>query len=246
MHEIQIARFAIDILLMLGIIYMATRLLRASIGANGARIAELEGGLRRILSEAELSTRDIDSLLSRRRQDLEKLLIDVEAAEGRVSREVRRAEEQRHMIELDLRRAATQATPVAPMRPARSGLTPPAPGMRARPKLEREIEKVVEEEELVADEDPITWSNVNIYGEPIEGNPQSTTATTEPKAASNDLERVVASAKKVMESSSAVMGQPMSRNLQAPTSEVIRSARPAAPAEQKLGVLGMKRQVQVL
>lgn len=252
MHDLVIWKFATDIGLMLAVIFMAVRMLRPAQSANHNKLLELEQGLRRLLAEAQGSTKDIDNLLVKRRQDLEQLLFDLESVETRVARGVKRAEAQQTKLEREIRQS-----------------------MQARTPLQQEIEKVEEEEDTT----PPNWGNVNVFGEPIPGateeapepvpvaKPQpkqeARRAPAAPRMAASDLARVAEAAKKVMQASQRaaqapqnlakpVQTRPIEMEVEVereePAEEVRVSLQQSAPpaAGQKLGVLGMKRSVQVL
>jgi|GEM_PF-1589041 len=102
-NQILIWRLAVDLSLVTAILVMAFRWMKASRAqAMLPRTLELEASLRSLISDADAAGSHLNEQLLRREQNLQKLLVDVTEAEGRLSRSISSAEDRSKEIQLAL------------------------------------------------------------------------------------------------------------------------------------------------
>jgi hypothetical protein len=111
---------------------------------NLGRMAELEASLRGLLAEAETGSRALTDHLMRRQKDLEKLLFELEGAQGRTNRHITTAEELRGKLEIAVERAQTALRAMQNGIPDRSvGEQRSAPAVELREEQPVTLESVV-------------------------------------------------------------------------------------------------------
>lgn len=97
---------AIDVGLCASMVIFGLRMLKSSgPRVNLGRMAELEASLRGLLAEAETGSRALTDHLMRRQKDLEKLLFELEGAQGKANRQITTCEEIRGKLEIAVERA---------------------------------------------------------------------------------------------------------------------------------------------
>jgi hypothetical protein len=85
MEYLEIIKVALDLLLVVAILYMTWRFISESpVTAHKRELRELQGGLQELISEASQSGKSLNDQLIRRQSNLEKLLLDFEDAERRL------------------------------------------------------------------------------------------------------------------------------------------------------------------
>lgn len=175
MNHLELWKLATDTLLLLALGCLCFQFARSPrISAASRQLRELEGALRALIREADGAGRTLNEQLMQRQASLEKLLIDAQLTEQRITQASAssRIEESRvsSRSEPDYERpAASRAKKVSTSRPAGPVImeeTVEPASFPARP-AQRPLESSAEEEE----ESTITFGATNIYGEPIESKP---------------------------------------------------------------------------
>lgn len=190
MHYMEIWRLTTDILLAGALVYLALRMLRKPAQDTSAlEMQGLEQSLRRVVQEADLSSRTLGTELLKRKQDLEKLLFDLGTVEHRLNRAINSAEERKGALELECSRAAQLENEIHLQKkemPRAAAVQPGPQTMRLNQAIERTIlaPEPVSEPETDAPEPPSFETALprhtasiqpaarsivayNIYGDPI-------------------------------------------------------------------------------
>lgn len=106
MSQIQIWQVAVDLGLVMTILFMGMRLIRSSgVSSMIPRTVELESSLRSLIGEADVAGRSLNDQLLRREQNLQKLLTELEAIEQRISRTMIEAEERQVALGSEVEKA---------------------------------------------------------------------------------------------------------------------------------------------
>lgn len=201
MNHIELWKLGTDILLMLSLAYLSIRVVRASgSSVHNGRMIELEATLRALIKEADASGRGLSDTLNKRQQGLERLLVDLEGAEHRVSRIVSSTEDLKSSLEqqasrLQLVQAGVERV-VGDAERTRSALVATtagrtefaqpaaaAPKVEAAPRIQPRIQQQIEIETV---EDEV--AAVEVIESP--GAPRVHTAETRP-AATQSLSRQI-------------------------------------------------------
>lgn len=106
MGYLEISKIGVDVLLMLSLMYLAWRFSKQRPTQAEGRVTQLEESLRGLVREAEDASRSLEDRLLRRQQGLEKLLREMEAAEAKVHRTLKGADEKKGELEGEIHKAA--------------------------------------------------------------------------------------------------------------------------------------------
>ena len=103
MIDLTIWSLLVDISLMGSLIYLAYRLTRAeSVAVKIDKVGDLEKTLRRVISDAEESSIELDQKLRTRQRDLETLLDDLKSVEDRVNTSFKSSNEVKEGLERNI------------------------------------------------------------------------------------------------------------------------------------------------
>ncbi|MCB0310018.1 MAG: hypothetical protein KDD42_02205, partial [Bdellovibrionales bacterium] len=92
MITLAASKIITDILLTGTLLYLCVRVLQNRTQASGRELQVLESSLRRLIEEAEHSSRGLNDQLIKRQAELEKLLFDVGSVESRLNKGIDQAE----------------------------------------------------------------------------------------------------------------------------------------------------------
>ena len=171
MTQFEIWKLVTDFGLLGSLVYFAYRFLRNQTPVNPHQMQELQNGLRGAIREADQAGKGLNEQLIQRKQNLEKLLIDLETAESRVNRAVNAAEESKGELEILISKTKQAKDEISyQSKPAKA-----AKNVDKFVPTPKEDLLTVEQVTEVADADEDDFSQAvnptgrtNIFGEPIE------------------------------------------------------------------------------
>jgi len=193
LHEWQIV---CDIALAISVLFIALRFVQRHADSSQRQTQALEESLRRLLDEADTASRSLATELTRRHNALERLLMDLESGEARISRALTSVDQAADMLEVKSTRARE----------------------KSRHSLVEQIEIKTSNEELLEPAAEINFSQaparafgqndagLNIYGEPIpspkpptinNARPQNNPARSN-QSIGNDIEKIYIAAEAML------------------------------------------------
>ena len=236
MGQFEMVKLVVDIGLGASLLYLAFRFLRGGISEKQARqLAALDGSLKALVREAEVSGNNLNDQLLRRQQAIESTLRDLETNETKLSRSLSSGRELAATLEEQLRKVREELLDVERRRvrlesTRESVVVREEAPRKAEPKAkqpkfvapepEAEIEyEVIEEEEAAVP----NFDKVNIFGEPItEPTPEQIEAGK--SLARSSLQQAV---EKIVESkrSPSTLSRPALDAVHAAAEEMLRAGR---------------------
>ena len=209
MYNLEMWKLLVDCLLVVSLVYLSYRIVRAPGGLpTAARLAELEDSLRALITDSDQASRALSDSLTKRQHALERLLVDIDSAEHRVNRSMSFAEQKCQQLEGERNRAdrslenlrknaervpaerhdeSPQVAAVeARMRPATVSLRDEYAEEMVEP---RSFEAAPVRKAPVAA--PVRAENLNIYGEPVRPAPAQTAMQSQPHTLASQVEKQV-------------------------------------------------------
>lgn len=252
-----------DIALALSLLVAAIRFARQNTDSSTQQTRALEESLRRLLDEADTASRSLATELTRRQNSLERLLLDLESGEARISRALTSVDVAAETLaSQEVRAAAKQPRPL--VRQIEIETEPVEPV-----RLSREI---VEVPSLAADSGTAT-GGLNIFGEPIQAPPPKPTKTARSYSASTkatepireDIEEIYNAAEAMLRAGKDLneiqrttripradldmLSEVVQREMRMEKRSSTGKQKNEAPSDPRLGVLsaaGIRREVQTL
>ena len=106
MNQIHVWQMVIDLCLVSAILLFSFRWMRGDRAqAMLPRTLELEASLRSLVQEADGAGRHLNDQLMKREQSLQRLLVEIDAADQKLSRTISLGEERQHQIEQESNKA---------------------------------------------------------------------------------------------------------------------------------------------
>ncbi len=118
MTQFEIWKLITDFGLMGSLIYFAIRFLKSQTSANPHQLQELHSGLRSAIREADVAGKTLNEQLITRKQNLERLLSDVQSAENRLHRIIDSVEEKKSALNIEVSRTLNSIAAEMPARTA--------------------------------------------------------------------------------------------------------------------------------
>lgn len=179
MNHLELWKLATDVLLLMALVHLCFQFVRSPrISAASRQLRELESALRALIREADGAGRTLNEQLMHRQQSLEKILIDAQLAEQRISEAAAssRMEEPRTTPREEPayeRSAAPRSSATASSSSRTIKMSGPSETLEPASFPATTRGRAVETVEQGADEEEstITFGATNIYGEPIEAAP---------------------------------------------------------------------------
>lgn len=125
MHYLEIIKLVCDLSLLGALAFICNSFMRASRGqVSSAQVNGLETDLREAVKEAETAGRELNNQLQKRRQELEKLLYEIETVEHRLARSITTAEEKKATLETGIKAALNTARTIQAAAARRPNIEP--------------------------------------------------------------------------------------------------------------------------
>lgn len=125
MTNFEILKLVTDFGLLGSLIYFAFRFIKVQAPVNTWQLQELHSGLKSAIRDADQAGRGLNEQLFQRKQNLEKLLFDLETVESRINRAINNAEQRKGELELSInkaKRASEEWVPAASPQPESGGI----------------------------------------------------------------------------------------------------------------------------
>ncbi len=163
MLNLETLKLASDIFLSLAVLYLGFRTVRGGAKTNLHELRVLDQSLKSLIDEATHASRALNEQLLRRQENLEKLLFDINSAEGKAHRATEAAEDRRASLQTGISKAERLMDELSQVR---------ANPIRATSEPEILPEPIVVRQIIEKEATPIKTQpaaiKLNIYGEPIQ------------------------------------------------------------------------------
>jgi hypothetical protein len=112
MTQFEILKLVTDFGLVGSLLYFAYRFLHNQAPVDTYQLQELQNGLRGAIREADQAGKGLNEQLLQRKQSLEKLLLELESVENRITRVINSAEERKGDLEFEINKAKQLKTEI--------------------------------------------------------------------------------------------------------------------------------------